>query len=89
MINEFEFGTSVKVIYTDVNNEEKQVFAKIVCSNPKDNNIYSCITPHGSILKIHYKNVFLLSDDTEFFLMKEIETDALHTNRLIYNNLFN
>lgn len=85
----FEYGTSVKIKYIDGNSVDKKVFAKIVCSNFKDSNIYSCITPHGSIIKIHYSNMYILSDDSEYLLMEEVEKDAFDKNRLLYNNLFN
>lgn len=83
----FTFGTSVKVEYRAENQEYKKVYAKVICSNFKDEQIYSCITPHGSIIKVHHSNLNALNDD-EYQSLKAIEQSAIETKTTLYNNLF-
>ncbi len=81
------FGTPVKVEYTIENKECKRVYAKVICANVKDKEIYSCITPHGSIIKTHYSNLDILNDD-EYNNLKNIEQKAFESNNILYNNIF-
>jgi hypothetical protein len=83
----FNFGTPVKVEYTVENEKSNKVYAKVICSNFKDKQIYSCITPHGSIIKTHYSNLDTLNDD-EYFYLKDLEQKVIESNNILYNNLF-
>ena len=38
---------------------------------------------------MHNLNMYILSDDSKYLLMEEVEKDAFDKNRLLYNNLFN
>lgn len=88
-IEDFVLGTPVKVVYRTEENETKHVYAKILCSNVKDENIYSCVTPHGSIIRVHHYNLNVLNDDSDLSVLEQLENDSIEVNNIIYNNIFN
>lgn len=84
----YTLGTPVKMEYVTKENEPKEVFAKILCSNQLDQNFYSCITPHGTIIKTHFSKLNILIDDIEKYQLEELENNSLRSNNVVYNNLF-
>lgn len=90
-MNQIEFfalGTPVKMEYTTKENVLKLIFAKVLCSNLKDEKFYSCVTPHGSIIKTHLSNLHALIDDMEISQLKELENNSFEIYNTAYNNLF-
>lgn len=85
----FIMGTPVKMYCKDKTNKPKHIFGKVLCSNLKDDNFYSCITPHGSIIKTHFSNIHELKDITELSTLKKLEKKASDLHNIIYNNIFN
>jgi hypothetical protein len=82
------YGSSVKFILNTNDEKHIEIFARVLCNSNNDSNIYSCITPHGSIVKVHYNNIHILTDDKDFQSLKKLEEDSLHNINLIYNNFF-
>lgn len=88
-VQNFVLGTPVKMAYITKENEMKHLYAKVLCSNVKDENIYSCVTPHGSIIKVHYSNLNVLQDNNDLSALEQLEQNSIETNNIIYNNIFN
>ena len=82
-------GTPVKMVIRTEENEVKHVYAKVLCSNVKDENIYSCVTPHGSIIRVHYSNLNVLDDDKDLSVLEHLESNSIELNNIMYNNIFN
>lgn len=82
------YGTPIKFKILSDNIESNEVFAKVLCSNINNNNTISCITPHGSIFKVHHSNVKRLTESIDLDKIKLLEEDSLTTNSFTYNNLF-
>jgi hypothetical protein len=87
-IQSFVLGTPVKMSCKKDVNESKQIFAKVLCSNLKDESFYSCITPHGTIIKTHFSNLYELIDESELSMLKELENNSKDLQNTIYNNIF-
>jgi hypothetical protein len=88
-VENFVLGTPVKMAYRTKENEMKHVYAKVLCSNVKDENIYSCVTPHGSVIRAHYSNISVLDDNDDLSVLKQLENNSIELNNIIYNNILN
>ena len=82
------YGTPIKFEILSDSVECNEVFAKVLCSNINNTHTVSCITPHGTIFKVHYSNVILLTESIDIDKIKLLEADSLKTNSLTYNNIF-
>jgi hypothetical protein len=85
----FVLVTPVKMAYITKENQMKHVYAKVLCSNVKDKNIYSCVTPHGSVIRAHYSNISVLDDNDDLSVLKQLENNSIELNNIIYNNILN